>query len=284
MRQTKPFQREWIVSILVMTFALTLAIGIGFLAGHYIPSASDDMSEICRNLPKKGPMADCIALRSAVATEQATLTAQWSLLIAVGSLCASSAALLGLISAFKQGQRTIGIATDANRIAMEYGRAQARAYVVVQSVEAKLSELGDLTAKVTFQNSGASPARRLRWLYNAHIVAVYGDNTQRGMMLGDEPDLERSHWRQDIPSADSWTSSPLGLRSQDGVAALLEKATFIAITIKVVADFQDVFGETHREIACFEGRVNPSERDASYTALHSAHDNALDDKTESPAA
>ena len=106
-------------------------------------------------------MADCIALRSAVATEQATLTAQWSLLIAVGSLCASSAALLGLISAFKQGQRTIGIATDANRIAMEYGRAQARAYVVVQSVEAKLSELGDLTAKVTFQNSGASPARRL---------------------------------------------------------------------------------------------------------------------------
>ena len=167
---------------------------------------------------------------------------------------------------------------------MEYGRAQARAYVVVQSVEAKLSELGDLTAKVTFQNSGASPARRLRWLYNAHIVAVYGDNTQRGMMLGDEPDLERSHWRQDIPSADSWTSSPLGLRSQDGVAALLEKATFIAITIKVVADFQDVFGETHREIACFEGRVNPSERDASYTALHSAHDNALDDKTESPAA
>ncbi|MBB4152095.1 hypothetical protein [Sphingobium scionense] len=114
MRQTKSFQREWIVSILVMTFALTLAIGIGFLAGYYIPSASDDMSEICRNLPKKAPMADCIALRSAVATEQATSTAQWGLLIAVGSLCASSAALLGLISAFKQGQRTIGIATDAD--------------------------------------------------------------------------------------------------------------------------------------------------------------------------
>lgn len=176
---TEPVQRDWVVPLLGITLALTLAIGIGFLMGQQTPSAPDDMSTICRHLPPKSVTADCVALRSAVATEGATSVAQWALWVSFGSLVASTSALIGLIIAFTQGQRTIALATDSNRIALENGQTQARAYVVVQSVECQLSEHGQLTTRVKFQNSGLSPARRLRWLYNAHLVVVCGENEQR---------------------------------------------------------------------------------------------------------
>lgn len=281
-KTTERAQGDWIIPTLGITLALTLAIGIGFLMGQQISAGPDDASTICRQLPKNALMADCIALRSAVATEGATSIARWGLWLSFGSVVASSVALIGLIIAFRQGQRTIAIATDANRIAMENGQTQARAYVVVQSVEARLSEHGYLTTRVKFQNSGLSPARRLRWLYNAHLVAVCGENEQRSLTLSDEPDLDKSHWRQDIPSAASWTSVPLALRQPNDpeVSNLINQAVFTVVTVKIVADYQDVFGTTHREIACFQGRVDPAPADAPYAELERVHDCVFDEQTE----
>jgi len=146
---------------------------------------------------------------------------------------------------------------------------------VVQSVECRLSEHGDLTARVKFQNSGLSPARRLRWLYNAHLVVIHGEDEQRSLTLGGEPDLERSHWRQDIPS---WTSPPLALRQRNDpeVIALIPQSALIAVTVRIVADYQDVFGTTHQEVTCFQGRVEPRPDDA-YAGLARAHDGVLDE-------
>jgi hypothetical protein len=187
--------------------------------------------------------------------------------------------MVGLIIAFRQGQRNITLATDANRIAVENGQTQARAYVVVHSVECQLSEHGQLTTRVTFQNSGLSPARRLRWLYNAHLM-IYGENERRSLTLGDEPDLEKSHWRQDIPSGQTWTSVPLALRQQNDleVSAEISHAAFFAVTVKIVADYQDVFGITHLEIACFQGRVVPAPADRPYADLERAHDGVFDEQ------
>jgi len=277
---TEPVQRDWGVPLLGITLALTLAIGIGFLMGQQTPPAPDDMSAICRHLPQKGVTADCIALRSAVATEGATSIARWALWVSFGSLVASTFALIGLIIAFTQGQRTIALAIDSNRIAMENGQTQVRAYVVIQSVECQLSERGQLTTKVKFQNSGLSPARRLRWLYNAQLVIVGVENDQRSLTLSEEPDLEKSHWQQDIPSAATWTSVPLALRQLNDpeVNALINQAVFIAVTVKVVADYQDVFGITHREIACFQGRVNPAPAEAHCAELERADEGAFDEQ------
>lgn len=285
-KTTEPVQHDWVLPILGITLALTLAIGIGFLMGQQTSAAPDDMSVVCRQLASKGTTADCIALRSAVATEEATSVARWALWVSFGSLVATAVALIGLIIAFTQGQRNIALAMDANRIAMENGQAQARAYVVVQSVECQLNEHGHLTTKVKFQNSGLSPARRLRWLYNAHLVAIDGENQRRSLTLSDEPDLDRSHWRQDIPSGGSWMSIPLALRQRNDpeVSDLVYQAVFIAVTVKVVADYQDVFGTTHREIACFQGRVDPAPADAPYTELERAHDGVFDEQAERIAA
>lgn len=278
---TEPVQ-DWVIPILGITLALALAIGIGFLMGQQTPAAPDDMSVLCRQLPSKGATSDCIALRSAVATEEAGSIARWALWVSFGALVATAGALIGLIIAFTQGQRNIALAMDANRIATENGQAQARAYVVVQSVECQLNEHGHLMTRVRFQNSGLSPARRLRWLYNARLVTIAGDNQQLSLTLSEEPDLDRSHWRQDIPSGASWTSNPLGLGRHDDaeVSDSINQAEFIAVTVKVVADYQDVFGTTHRENACFQGRVDIAPADAPYAELKRAHDGAFDEQAE----
>src|SRR5205085_410098 len=137
-----------------------------------------------------------------------------------------------------------------------------------------------------FQNSGLSPARRLRWLYNAHLLAVYGENQQRGLTLSDEPDLDRSHWRQDIPSAGSWTSTPLALRHHNDpeVGDLINQAVFIAVTVKIVADYENVFGTLHRETASFQGRVDRAPVGDPYAQLERAHDGAFDEYARCTAA
>jgi hypothetical protein len=238
----------------------------------------DDMSAVCRHLTTAVPPADCIALRSAVATEAATSIARWTLWLSAGSLVVSAFAVVGLLSAYRQGQHTIAVATDANRIAMENGQAQARAYIVVQSVECRLTPQGQLTTRVTFQNSGLSPARRLRWLYNAHLFVALGENEERSLTLGDEPDLMRSHWRQDIASGECWLSTPLALRrpTDPDLGAQLEQAVFLAATVKVEAAYEDVFGIMHRETACFQGRVHVGAADDPYNILERAHDEVFD--------
>jgi hypothetical protein len=275
---TQPSQCEWIIPTLGITLALTLAIGIAFLVGQQTPLAPDDMSAICRNLPKSGLTANCIALRSTVATEGATLIARWGIWISLGSLIASSGAIIGLIVAFMQGQRGIALATEANKIAVETAQTQARAYVVVEKVECKLDDDGQFVTKVTFQNSGQSPARRLRWLYNAHLVIIDANDERRTFTIAEEPHLERSHWRQDVPAGQSWTSHPLGLRGDKlpEIVDALDQAAFVAATVKVVADYQDVFGATHHEIACFQERVNPSPQGDPFTVMIHAHDDALE--------
>lgn len=278
-KKADPVPLDWIPPTLGITLALTLAIGIGFLIGQQTPPAPDDMSAICRKLPEAIKSSDCIALRSAVAAEAATSISRWALWLSFGTLLASTMALIGLIIAFRQGQRTIALATDANRIAMENGQAQARAYVVVQAVECKLGADGRLTTRVKFQNSGLSPARRLRWLYNARLAVEHGEARRQTVTIGDEPDLEKSHWRQDIPSGKTWTSSPLSLRRIDdaALAAPIEKAVFIAVTVKIVADYQDVFGIVHRENACFQGRLNVGQDERDYAALERANDLVFDE-------
>lgn len=282
MKKTTEAAQDWVLPILGITLALALAIGIGFLVGQQTPAAPDDMSVLCRQLPSDGATADCIALRSAVAAEEAASVARWALWVSFGSLVATAGALIGLISAFTQGQRNIALATDANRIAMENGQAQARAYVVVQSVECQLNKQGHLTSRVKFQNSGLSPARRLRWLYNARLVAVDGKNQERSLMLSGEPDLDRSHWRQDIPSGGTWMSTPLALRQRNDpeISDFMNHAVFIALAVKVVADYQDVFGATHREIACFQGRVDLASADTHFAELERAHDGVFDQQAE----
>ena len=98
--------------------------------------------------------------------------------------------------------------------------------------------------------------------------------------MGIEPELENAHWRQDIPSAESWTSAPLALRQGDDVevGALLEGAVFIAVTVKVVADYQDVFGTSHGEVACFQGRVARAAADGRYGELERARDEVFDER------
>lgn len=59
---------------------------------------------------------------------------------------------------------------------------------------------------------------------------------------------------------------------------------FIAVTAKAVADYQDVFGTTHREIACFQGRVNPAHADTPYAKLLRAHDGVFAQQAERVAA
>lgn len=281
MKAAEPIQHDWVMPILGIVIALTIAIGLGFLAGQQTPSPPDDMSAVCRALKQSGVTSDCIALRSAVANEGATSAARWALWLAFGSLIAGTFALIGLMVAYSEGRRTITLATEANRIAMENGQAQARAYVVVQSVECRLDEHGQIAARVKFRNSGLSPARRLRWLYNAHLTVVEREDKQRELTLGDEPDLEKSHWRQDIPSADSWKSGALALRrvSDPEIIASIKQAVFLAVTVKVVADYQDVFGTTHREIACFQGRAVLGTSEKNYSELERAHDGVFDQQT-----
>lgn len=271
-----PPQHEWVIPTLWITLALTLAIGIGFLAGQLAPARPDAMAAICSNLPKEGLTANCIALRSTVATEGATQVARWGIWISVGSLVASGGALIGLIFAFLQGQRGIALAIEANAIAADIGKAQARAFVVVHRVECKLNAAGQIVTKATFHNSGQSPARRLRWLYNAALVTIH-DDEQHCFVLGDEPDLERSHWRHDVPAAASFTSLPLavGVRQDSQIAEALEKALMIPLTVKIVADYEDVFGEKHQEVACFQGSVSLSGSVGVYTDLDHAPDDSF---------
>src|SRR3989344_473327 len=272
---------EGIAPTLAITLALTLAIGIVFLNGQQSPQIAEGMAKMCRALPQKDLTANCIALRSAVATEGAVMTARLGLWISFGSLVASSAAFFGLIIAFQQGQRAMAIASAANLIAQESGQAQARAYVVIQSVDCALSETGRLTTRPTFQNSGLSPARQLRWLYAARLDLTKAGNEQRSFMLGLEPDLDTSHWRQDIPSSISWTANPLSLRDQNDpeIAHWIAEAVFIAVTVKVVTDYQDVFGLKHREIACFQGRGKSSAAGDAFVPLQRAPDEVFEQLT-----
>jgi hypothetical protein len=282
-KAVKPIRYRWAITILAITLAVAVTIGVWFLVGRQSLHAPDHVSNVCQHL-QRGKISDCIALRSAVAAEEGISIARWSLWLTFGSLVASSFALIGLIFAFLQGQRTVALAAAANRIATENSRVQARAYVVVQSVECQLGEHGQLKTRVKFQNSGLSPARRLRWLYNAHLAVTYAEGEGRGLVLGTEPELEKSHWRQDIPSAEAWTSASLALRHGNDaeVAALLEGAVFIAVTVKVVADYEDVFGTSHREVACFQGRL--ARAAGRYNELERAQDDVFDEKIEGNAA
>lgn len=276
-----PDQRphDWIVATLSVALALTLAFGIGFLAGQERPRSKAEMSAVCERLPRKDRTANCIALRSALATEASATRAFWGNIVSFGALVGSTAALFGLIVTFRQGQRAIGLASDANDIARDIGRAQARAYVVIPSLACRLTSAGSLTAIVKIHNSGASPARRLRWLYSAHVNAVSENGQNRSLVLGADRDLGRSHWRQDIGSAQTWTSTPLGVTgtSDAALASLVDGAVLIALTAKVALTYEDVFGASHHEEASFQGLVEVGAADDPPTALQRAHDTAFDE-------
>lgn len=261
---------DWVIPTLGITLALSLAIGIGFLLGQQIAASPGELSTLCQ----ESLSPECSALRSAVATESATVIATWSLWLSCGSFLVGAGALIGLIVAFVHGQRTIAAATDANRIAIENGQAQARAYVVIQSVEAQLDEDGHLVARVNFQNSGLSPARCLRWLYNARLDLVMDTNDRHVETLGAEPDLDGSNWQQDIPSGQLWTSLPLRLRDshKPNFRTLIEDAQFIAANLRIVFDYQDVFGVSHLESANFQGRLTFDPHHPRYDQLHRGAD------------
>lgn len=270
-----------ITPLLGITLALVITIGIGFLMGQQSPTTQGNIAATCRELSNEHLTANCLALRSTVATEEATSISRWSLWVSFGSLLASAGALGGLIFAFLQGQRTIILAAQANQIASENNRAQARAYVVVQSVECNLDKRGRLTTIAKFQNSGLSPARRLRWHYNARLDIDANDHERQSLTLGTEPDLDKSHWRRDIASAQDWLSTPTSLTTPtESDVDVIKRAEFIAVTVKIVADYQDVFGTTHKETACFQGRLEAASTDSNYTELDRALDSIFDDQAE----
>ena len=250
-----PTRMSWLPPVLRLTLAFVLALGIGFLAGQFLPLPPDDLSTICRNLPAEAVWSDCISLRSAIAVEEATSIARWALWLSFGTMLASVIALVGLINAFLHGQRNIALTVEANRIALQNGKSQSRAYVVVEAVKCQLSEDGRLVTRVKFQNSGLSPALRIRWLYNAHLEIVENAETRHNITLSDDPDLEKSHWREDIPAGKCWRSRPLALQRNDEAGEAMKQAAFIAVAVKIIADYQDVFGSTHKLTACFQGRL-----------------------------
>ena len=254
-KKTGPTRMSWLLPVLGLTLAFVLALGIGFIAGQFLPVPPDDLSTICRKLPAEAVWSDCISLRSAIAVEEATSIARWALWLSFGTMLASVVALIGLINAFLHGQRSIELTVEANRIALENAKSQSRAYVVVEAVKCQMSEDGSLVIKVKFQNSGLSPALRLRWLCDAHLEIVEKAETRHNITLSDDADLEKSHWRQDIPAGKCWTSRPLALQRNGEAGEAMKQAAFIAVTIKIVADYQDVFGSIHELTACFQGRL-----------------------------
>ncbi|TCS67191.1 hypothetical protein EDD52_101286 [Primorskyibacter sedentarius] len=267
-------QDDWVIPVLGIAMALAIAIGCGFLIGQQAPTVTADVSTICEG----EQIAECAALRSAVATEQATWISQWALWVSFGTLVAGIGALGGLITAYSHGRRTIKLALDANRISMQNNQSQARAYVVVQAVECRLDGQGRLSTRVQFQNSGLTPARQLRWLHGADLNIVSKESEQISFRVGDEPDPDNSHWRRDIPSAETWTTTPVGLPEPDypEISSLIAEAVFIAATVKIVADYEDVFGVSHRETACFQGRVVFEVHNSDYCELERAHDGVFE--------
>jgi hypothetical protein len=60
----------------------------------------------------------------------------------------------------------------------------------------------------------------------------------------------------------------LALTLAIGIGFLVgDHAAFVAATVKVVAEYQDVFGATHHEIACFQERVKPSPQEEPYRSM-----------------
>lgn len=269
-KKTGPTRMSWLLPVLRLALAFVLALGIGFIAGQFLPLPPDDLSTICGKLPAEAVWSDCISLRSAIAVEEATSIARWALWLSFGTMLASVIALIGLIQAFLHGQRNIELAIEANRIALENGKSQSRAYVVVEAVKCQMSEDGRLVTKVEFQNSGLSPALGLRWLYNADLKIVENAETGHNITLSGVADLEKSHWRQDIPAGKCWTSRPLALQRNDEAGEAMKQAAFIAVTVKIVADYQDVFGTTHELAACFQGRLGTD----GFNKLMKAQDDA----------
>lgn len=259
-QETKPFHIDWFMPVLAISLALTIAIGVGFLFGHGLRPVSDNSLAACGPLHSKTSQADCLALRSVEAAEASVRISGLALWVSFGSWMSSAAALIGLYMAYVQGQRTLRLANEANRISLESSQAQARAYVVIQSVECRLNEKGGFSVKTSFQNSGQTPARQVRWSYKAHLDLVLDSEDVLRVVASDDFALEKTHWRQDIASMETWVTTPTScLPFPVETTAKLSDAKFIAVTVTIQFDYLDVFGVTHLETGRFQGAAHVSE-------------------------
>ncbi|TNB46834.1 hypothetical protein FF124_14850 [Martelella lutilitoris] len=267
----------WVAPVvLIVVLGFAIAICVWFLNWLQTPLTGSDFHQVCGQLPEGSLAADCIALRSTIATERAAVSAERALWVSFGSMLVGVASIFGLLFVWLQGRGAIELAAEANRITLENGQAQARAYVVIQSVECQLNQQGHLVTRVGFHNSGLSPARGVRWLFQAKLNIVPEGQEPLCLEMGAEPNLEKSHWRQDISAGVSWVSRPHGLlvSEKSDVIDTINDAVFIAATIKIMADYADVFGVRHDEVACFQGRIALA--DQPYSNLDRAHDSACD--------
>ncbi|PLS19803.1 hypothetical protein C0U40_19975 [Amylibacter cionae] len=228
-------------------------------------------------------MEQCIALRAARATEEATFISKWLLWVTAGSLLASTSALIALYFTYRQGQYALRVAGTANRISDRNGQAQARAYVVLQSVEGNLSieshERVRLSVKLLFHNSGLSPALRLKTLSVVSLAVHKGDESVQGVTAGEEFDLSESHWQQDIGAGQSW--SPIGTswilpKGAEIYSLICHNEAFNAVIVKTLFQYEDVFGVFHKETACFQGHIAHVDPGGTYTMLERGPDDVYD--------
>ena len=266
--------------VVAICVALCISMFVGFLAGNRELPARHSHAEICsQDLASD----ECIALRAARATEEATFISKWLLWITAGSFLASTSALIALFSTYRQGQVALRVAAEANRISDRNGQAQARAYVVLQSVNGKLSieshERVRLSIELLFHNSGLSPALRLKNLSVINLQVHSSDGSTEEVTAGEEFDLSESHWQHDVGAGQSWSPIATSWILPNGAAIyklICQDETFIAATVKTVFQYEDVFGVFHKETACFQGRIERVDPNGPYTRLDRGPDDSLD--------
>jgi hypothetical protein len=252
----------------------------GFLAGNSeLPARHSDVDICSQDLS----LDQCISLRAASATEEATLVSKWLLWIAAGSFLASTSALIALYFTFRQGQLALGVAAEANRISDRNAQAQARAYVVLQSVAGNLSirshERIWLSAELVFHNSGLSPALRLKTISVASLHVHDRDGSADGVTVGEQFDLSESHWQQDIAAGQSWT--PVGtnwILPNEGKLydMIIRDGALNAVTVKTIFQYEDVFGRLYKETACFQGCIERVDPGGPYLMLERGPDDIFD--------
>lgn len=264
---------------------ISVALGIAILAGFLVGSvqlASELMpSEICSD---GLAIEQCSALRSAIAAEDTALIAKWMLWVTTAALLASNLALLALFLTYKQGQRALRVAQDANTVSERNGHAQARAYLVLEEVSARLqphtNKVGSafLLYEPVFFNSGMSPALRVRHSCQAKLLLVFGEDSRETVVVGADFDPSLSHWQKDVPAGQSRPDRE-GLelpKSDTDYQSLFELAQFIAVTIRLKFEYLDVFGHQHCEVACFQGRIKSVSSSQPLNKLNRGPDDAFE--------
>ncbi|GLO70050.1 hypothetical protein MACH17_15670 [Phaeobacter inhibens] len=264
--------------------AISTSLCISMFAGFVVGSNDFlDRSSIFESCNRDLSLDQCISLRATIATEEATSISKWLLWIAAGSFVASTSALMALFFTYRQGQFALKFAREANQISDRNAQAQARAYLVLQSVGGKVfiefHNRVRLSICLNFHNSGLSPALRVKTLSIASLHVADGNGASVEVVAGEEFDLSDSHWQQDIGAGQSWEPIATSWILANGVEIhdlICKGGAYNAVTVKTSFQYEDVFGMLHKETACFQGIINHGGPDDPYTVLERGPDDIFD--------